>query len=168
MQSSIAYIMRHARALEQCLGESDFDRRLAAGGSEDALAMGQWLCRTQARPAKILSSPAVRARMTAEAVLAAWGKRPPAVEWNPGLYLAELATLSETLAQNSASPVLLIGHNPGLEDLVSFLLPQGANRSEGGAGMPTAAVYVIEYLRDHAGLQQASGRLKARMTPAEL
>lgn len=168
MQTLTAIIMRHAQAAEQRPTEPDFERPLVASGCEDAQSIGGWLRRSYPRPAKVLSSPALRARMTAEAVLGAWATAAPPIEWLPELYLAELPTLLDTLATVGTTPVLLIGHNPGLEDLVAYLLPRGDGSATRDTRMPTAGVSVIEVGVDGDGVRRGGGILRARSSPAEL
>ena len=167
-----AIIMRHARALEQKPGEHDFDRVLAPRGIEEAHAIGRWLYEHQPRLGSVISSPAARARMTGVAVLAAWGACAPAITWEPALYLAELPVLIETLeyasAAPSAGPTLLIGHNPGLEELLEHLLSDKNNVSSFDLSMPTAAVFILEVRREEATIRRGSGIIRARMCPARL
>ena len=163
-----AIIMRHARALEQKPGEHDFDRVLAPRGIEEAHAIGRWLYEHEPRLGAVISSPAARARMTGVAVLAAWGARAPPITWEPALYLAELPVLIETLECASASPTLLVGHNPGLEELLEHLLSAESNGSGFDLSMPTAAVYILEVRREEAVIRRGSGTIRARMCPARL
>jgi len=157
-----AFIMRHAEAVPQRPGERDFDRPLLARGADEAAAMGRWLHARAPGLAAALSSPALRARMTIEAVLAAWGETPPPVTWSPVLYLAELPALVESLEQAEAGPMLLVGHNPGLEELVHYLHPGG------DMGMPTAAIYEIDVRSVDGRIPRGGGTLRTHMRPDRL
>lgn len=168
MPTLTAIIMRHARAAEQRPPAPDFERPLVASGGEEAALVGGWLQRTQPRPVKVLCSPARRTRQTAEAIAGAWAAPAPPIEALPGLYLAELPTLLETLATVGAGPVVLIGHNPGLEDLVDYLLPRDNGHALRDTGLPTAGVYVIDLELDAAGVPRGCGILRARTSPADL
>ena len=59
-------LMRHAKAEPGVPGQKDFDRPLAERGNEDALRMGRALAKTGEVPDAIVSSPAARAKQTAE------------------------------------------------------------------------------------------------------
>lgn len=157
-----AFIMRHAEAVPQRPGERDFDRPLLARGADEASAMGRWLRTRMPGLAAVLSSPARRARMTTEAVLAAWDETPPPVTWSPALYLAELPVLVESLEQAEASPILLVGHNPGLEELVQYLFPGGE------IGMSTAALCALEVRTVDGRISRGAGTLQAHMRPDRL
>lgn len=163
-----AFIMRHARAASPRPGERDFDRPLVASGLADAAAMGRWLHAQVPALSMLLSSPALRARMTADAMLAAWGASPPRVEWASTLYLAELPVLLETLEFAGTGPILLLGHNPGLAELVEYLVPDAAERAHADSLMPTAAFYAIDVGIGAAGIRRGSGTLRGHMRPARL
>lgn len=115
-------LLRHAKS-DWSREIDDFERPLNARGSRDAARMGRWLAEHTGRPDRILSSPARRAAQTAEAVCAALGIDRSTVVWEDRLYLAPLPTLIAVVSGLAASlgSVLLIGHNPGLEDLLSLL-----------------------------------------------
>lgn len=92
-------------------------------------------------PDYVVSSPAERARETTIRVCKELGVPDSQVNWEPRVYAAGVGTLLEVLAgcPESAARVLLVGHNPGLEELLDYLvkkLPQ----SDDGKLMPTAAL----------------------------
>ncbi len=90
--------------------------------------------RTPALPA--LCSPAARARETCERVLAAIGYAD--LRTDARIYEATPAALIRVLDEHAdANPLMLVGHNPGLENLVA-LLTEGA--SDSGRGIPPAGV----------------------------
>ncbi|HVT31092.1 MAG TPA: histidine phosphatase family protein, partial [Rhodanobacteraceae bacterium] len=89
-----------------------------------------------ASPARVLCSPAARTRETCERVLAAIGYTD--VRSDPRIYEATPGTLIRILDEHAdANPLLLVGHNPGLETLVA-LLTEGA--SDSGRGIPPAGI----------------------------
>lgn len=160
-------VMRHAKALEQRPGELDFDRPLAPRGIKEAAAMGRWLHAQTPELRVIVSSPALRAQMTSETVAAAWGATLPALDWKPALYLAELPALLEELELSRPGPTLLVGHNPGLEELLEYLVPAVSGES-GASRMPAAAIYIIGLRADKARITRGSGTIRAQMWPARL
>ncbi len=166
---STIIIMRHAKALDQRQGETDFGRPLAPAGVKDATRMGCWLHDNYPTLAALVSSPALRTRMTVERVVAAWTQESrPVIDWEPTLYLADLQSLLDTLMLPRAEPILLVGHNPGLETLLEYLLPETRRGSAANLAIPPASAYVLEALKDETGLLQGSGKLLTYRWPDPL
>jgi phosphohistidine phosphatase len=102
-------------------------------GKKDAPHMGSLLKDKELVPQKILSSPAVRAKMTAESVVEKSGFKGK-INYLDGFYLAEPSVYADALKSlpDDVERVMLIGHNPGMEGLVQILsgqvesLPTGA------------------------------------------
>ena len=129
-------LVRHAHAEPAAAGQDDLARVLTLRGEAEADAAGAWLKEHGAAPARVLCSPAARARETCERVLAAIGYADVRVE--PRIYEATPAALIRVLDEHAdANPLVVVGHNPGLENLVA-LLTEGA--SDSGRGMPPAGV----------------------------
>jgi phosphohistidine phosphatase SixA len=127
-------ILRHAQAQPAGAGESDASRELSAHGRAEAQAVQRWFAEHQLAFDLALCSPAVRARQTLD--LALGGGAETRIE--PRIYEATPGALIDVLdAARGAGRVLLVGHNPGLEQLVA-LLTEG--RSEIAHGLPTAGV----------------------------
>ena len=132
-------LLRHAKSSWDDESLSDHDRPLNRRGKKDAPAMGRLLLRENLVPETILSSTAVRARKTAEAVAKAL-KRKNGVTLLESLYLAPAGKLLAEAQAHAPEPtlrVLLVAHNPGMEDLVEIL----SGRRE---RFPTAALAVFE------------------------
>lgn len=115
-------VMRHAKSSWNDSSLSDHDRPLNKRGKHDAPQMGQLLSDENLRPDLILSSTANRARSTATLVANACRYR-KAVEINPELYPTSVPAAVRVIKdlQHDYRNVLLIGHNPGMEYLVSTL-----------------------------------------------
>ena len=127
-------LMRHAKSSWKQPGVADRDRPLNKRGRRDAPKMGNLLWEKDLVPQCILSSTALRARQTAEAVAEAAGYDAEI------LYLEELygATPFDYLEALRSVPhgndvVLVIGHNPDLEDVLEIMTDQVER-------MPTAAI----------------------------
>ena len=116
-------ILRHAAAEDKGAGQRDFDRRLTPAGRKDAATMGRWLARQGLRPDHVVSSPAPRALETALEACAALGVPAADVVQDAGVYEASAPFLLRRVgaAPAKASCVLLVGHNPGLEQLAVHL-----------------------------------------------
>jgi phosphohistidine phosphatase len=123
-------IVRHGKAERPEGYPNDFSRPLTARGNKDAARMGAFLGGMQPPVDCILSSPAARAAQTAEHIAAelGYGK---SVGWEAGIYLASADTLLELLrrAPEDAEHVVLIGHNPGLEELSAGLCSGASDNS---------------------------------------
>jgi phosphohistidine phosphatase SixA len=129
-------LLRHAHAEPAKPGQDDSARALSRRGAAEADAAGQWLKEHAPALERILCSPAVRASATGKRVIAALGHGDP--HSDARIYAATPATLLRVLDDHAdAGTLLLIGHNPGLEDLVA-LLTEGA--SDSGRGIPPAGV----------------------------
>lgn len=110
-------ILRHAKA-EPDAGEGDEQRPLAKRGRRAAERVGELLSDTL--PDLVLSSTSVRTRQTVERLKKGAGSL-GRVEFSSELYLAAPSTCLRVLAERGgdAERVMLVGHNPGLEELVS-------------------------------------------------
>lgn len=115
-------VLRHAEA-EDGGRKADFDRILTARGRRDATRVGDWLAQAGLVPDHAVSSPAPRALETAHLVAKAVGLRAGDVRRDPAIYDAAPAALLRLLGTlpPSAVRVLLVGHNPGLEQLALHL-----------------------------------------------
>jgi len=124
-------ILRHAKA-EQGEGQSDKERALNKRGRRAATRVGELL--TDRLPDKILSSSALRTRETVEGLIKAAAYFGP-IEFMDALYLAEPAAYLKAVRERGgdAKRLLLVGHNPGLEDLVNQLTGERVT-------LPTAAL----------------------------
>jgi phosphohistidine phosphatase len=115
-------IMRHAKSSWKLKDMADIERPLNSRGEKDAPAMGRLLKKKKILPDLILTSPAVRARMTAELVAkkSNYKKEVTVVD---ALYMAEAPEIINTLKglPDENDLVLLISHNPGLEYLLQLL-----------------------------------------------
>ncbi len=114
-------ILRHGKSERGPQYEIDFERPLAPRGRQAAAAIGQYLAQHVPPVDLIVASTAVRALTTAQLVREELGAL-ELVE-REQVYGAGLSSLLETVAgfPDSAACVLLVGHNPGLEELAAQL-----------------------------------------------
>ncbi|MGW0826894.1 SixA phosphatase family protein [Streptomyces sp. NPDC002845] len=140
-------VLRHAKSAWPT-GVPDHDRPLAPRGRRDAPAAGRALASADCLPDLALCSTAVRARQTWELAAAQWGT-PPAVRHDPRVYAADVAELLEVVREVSdeVGTLLLIGHNPGLEELVLELAGDGFDNTldEVRTKFPTSAIAVLAW-----------------------
>ncbi|MGH8191404.1 MAG: SixA phosphatase family protein [Rhodanobacteraceae bacterium] len=152
-------LLRHAEAMSVGPDGRDAERPLSLRGETQARAVGVWLAQ-QIPPDAVLCSPARRAQMTFDAAVRSL--QTPTPQFLPGIYQAtpgDLLTLVENHAPE-ARRVLVIGHNPGLEQLLALLIE---GRSAGGRGLSPATLAWIEFAED--ALEPGRGRLRALWSP---
>ena len=139
------FLLRHAKSSWKDIFCSDHDRLLNKRGRRDAPRMGQLLSVQQACPTLILSSTATRAHRTAEAVQQAL-QQEIAIELEPRLYHANPHTIVDIVRERGANhdTVVVVGHNPGLEDLIRRLTQESRV-------FPTAALAQIGIPIDYWG-----------------
>jgi len=117
------WLLRHAKA-EQNITIDDFDRALKKRGKQAAQRMGKWLLQQQLIPDLVISSPAKRAINTAMRVLEAMNAPDMKITEDKRVYAEGFERLKTVLAEcpADAKRVLLVGHNPELEDLLIHLV----------------------------------------------
>jgi phosphohistidine phosphatase len=117
-------VLRHAKSDWQDAGLPDHERPLASRGQTDAPRMAERLRVRKARPSLILTSSAKRALETARIVARGLAYPLEFLQVEPALYLADPDVIrSIVTAHDSFADLLLVGHNPGLTNLVNQLLP---------------------------------------------
>ncbi|MCP3987116.1 MAG: histidine phosphatase family protein [bacterium] len=134
-------VWRHAKARAAEPHQSDAERPLAPVGAQAAAWMAETFLADP--PDLVLCSPAVRARQTLDAAEAIWAGAAP-VRVEPDLYLAEPRELLERIGRIGVETgsVLVVGHQPGLGELVSLLAEDGdpAALTTFARGFKTAAL----------------------------
>jgi len=118
----ILFLLRHAKAVSGSDSPRDFDRSLNDQGRRQAEHAGRYLKEKNIGLDLVLSSNALRARETTEQVLAA-AECISEVRYDQRIYEASRQQLLEVVSEIEAdkSKVLLVGHNPGLEELLQRL-----------------------------------------------
>lgn len=163
-------ILRHAKSAWDTPAETDYDRPLNGRGKRDAPRMGAWLLAQELVPDHVLASPARRARQTTRRVCKALGLNPERVDWQERIYLAGVPTLLDALAgcPTDVTRVLLVGHNPGLEELLEYLGGFDLPPPPGGKRLPTATVARLVLPDDWSHLAAGCGELLTWMRPRDL
>ncbi|MDX1638770.1 MAG: histidine phosphatase family protein [Balneolaceae bacterium] len=133
-------LLRHAKSSHEIPQLKDFDRPLASRGQKDAPRMGTFLKKTGYLPGHIVSSPAERAKETTTLCLTAAGLDEEIVSWNDDLYYGSVTDYREAIqgAPDNIKRVMLVGHNPNMEELANLLAGNGNIR------VPTAALICFE------------------------
>jgi phosphohistidine phosphatase len=163
-------LLRHAKAAPQ--GEmADEERPLADRGRQDMPAIAAFVASRALIPDLALVSPAIRTRETWD-LLAAGLPSTPTHRLEPRLYAASadriLYLVRETRAETRT--LMLVGHNPGLEDLARLLSGSGETDAliRFGGAMPTASLAAIDLSGNWAGVEPRAGRLEVFVTPKSL
>jgi phosphohistidine phosphatase len=134
-------ILRHAKT-QQDAPQGDWERRLTGRGERDSATMGRVIADLPAPPDAVVSSDAARARQTAEIVVETAGLSVQ-VTLEPRIYAAEWRTLLEVVRDLPARAgcVLIVGHNPGFEELADALAAGGAVIDH----LPTAGLVHLDF-----------------------
>jgi phosphohistidine phosphatase len=145
-------LLRHGKAEPDSETGDDFDRRLAPRGEFESGDMGARLADMGFSPDVALVSPAARAKGTWEQA----GAHFPRTEtrFDDGLYHADSATIwrdaQKALEEEGCKTVIVVAHNPGLQELTVQLLQQGSapasliSRALNNFPTATAAVFLID------------------------
>nr|WP_271983579.1 histidine phosphatase family protein [Granulosicoccus sp.] len=125
MNNQFLTLVRHAKSSWKTDGQKDHDRVLSTRGERDAPIMANRLLERQCIPNLILCSSAARTIQTAEVFLNVLGISADALRVDRCLYLCSPKTLLEQLAsvEEGHEHIMIIGHNPGLEQLSTLLSP---------------------------------------------
>ncbi len=133
-------LLRHAKSSWADANQKDFARTLNERGLRTAPRVGRWLREKNIKPDLIIASPAERARLTVELVAqsAKWNVM---INFDERLYLASVPTLLDVVrgVDEKVKHLMLVGHNPGLEELCLCLYMTHEPRS-----FPTAAFASIK------------------------
>ncbi len=156
-------ITRHAKSgKKDDPAFADIERPLKKRGKKDAPYMAQLLQRMEATPDKLISSPAMRAQMTAQAMLKEWERPDEELEIADVLYPGDADEIMLWIASlpNEADRIMIVGHQPDLSRLVELLT------GDGPGDMPTCAIACCEFgTDDWNAVIRGSGHLKWVVTP---
>lgn len=153
-------LLRHAKSDWDASYGADRDRPLARRGVEAAATMGRFITATGLEPDAVLSSPAVRARTTAELAAQAGGWAAP-VEIRDSFYGGDGEAVLGALRElgSDVPTVVIVGHEPVWSGLVAALVGGGRVR------FPTAAVACLTCEADWSRLARGRMELGWLVTP---
>lgn len=162
-------LLRHAKSDWDDPAMRDFDRTLTERGNRAAARIGRLFKDERFDPAVIVSSPAVRTRQTVDSLERGMG-RPLDVVWDERIYMAAADTLHDVVRglDDRHASALVIGHNPGLEDLSMALIGSGDKDARAALAQkfPTAALADLSFAVDSwAQVARGSGRLTRFIRP---
>lgn len=167
-------LLRHAKAEPGAPGQDDHDRALAERGVADAAAIARYLKAQGWRPDRILCSSSTRTRQTAAPVLR---HTPAPIAYRETLYHAAPGQIIEQVqdADDADKVLLVIGHNPGLEQCAALLAREPVKPKEQHRHdlleekFPTAALAVLAFDIAHWSLlSPGGGRLVDFVRPRDI
>lgn len=162
-------IFRHGKSDWNTGAENDFERPLARRGRKAIKRMARWVRAQGLMPDTIVSSTAERARQTTLRFCRHAEIPESAVRWREDLYIADVTTLLGVLAGcGTGARCMIVGHNPGLEDLVAYLSGPPIGELANSPPLPTAALARLSMPDDWSHLERGCGELIAVTRPREL
>ncbi|ATE66694.1 histidine phosphatase family protein [Rhizorhabdus dicambivorans] len=166
-------LLRHAKSGWDDPVSRDFDRPLNAKGKRAAHRVGEYLRQHDIHFDHVVASPAVRVVETIEHLAEGTGET-IAPAWDKRVYLASAVSLLDVIqeADDRYDNLLLVGHNPGLEDLVLMLVPDSpddAARDQVEEKFPTASIAEISFPVDRwEDIRPNGGALSLFVRPRDL
>lgn len=157
------FLLRHAKSSWGDASLPDFERPLNERGQHAAPLIGEFMRRQKLRPDLILCSPAERARQTI-ALVSNTAAFKAELRYDERIYAATRARLHAVVSQidEGVGKVLLVGHNPGLEELIESLTGEVLR-------MPTAALaHITLNIERWAETREQCGQLIRLVKPKEL
>ena len=163
-------LLRHAKAVPQGT-LADENRPLTERGHSDTAKIAEFAASRELVPDLALVSPAIRTRETWD-LFAPRLPAQPMLRIEPRLYAASAERILSLVRETPADvrTLLLVGHNPGLEDLARTLTGSGDTNAlmRFGGAMPTASLAVIDLGGGWTNLQPRTSRLEFFVTPKSL
>jgi phosphohistidine phosphatase len=162
-------LMRHAKS-DWNSHKADIDRPLNARGRKDASRMGSYLNERGLVPHRMVVSPAQRTQETAELLLSDLSVPEKNIIIDKELYLADRDTLCEIVELYAIENqrLLVLAHNPGMDEIVSYLASTPPPLSDSGKLMTTCAVACFLVQSPDALKQRRQGELQHLFRSAEI
>ena len=160
----VLVLVRHAKAEPHEGSRSDHERTLLLRGRTDAKELGEMLSAKGLEPDVAYVSDAVRTSQTWDLVSAGWDV--PEVHRRRELYNTTVTTLVALLAgtEPGATNVMVVGHEPTMSALASFLAGTGSSREalqRIAHGLPTGMAAILELDGEWSEIGHESARLRA-------
>lgn len=157
-------LLRHAKSDWKKDNQADINRPLSDKGKKNAAKLGKWLKEKNFFPDLILVSPALRAQQTLKRICNECSASAITVE---NLYLADIVQLQQVLADApQAERIMIIGHNPGLEDLYNLLISE--TEPTHVQLFPTCAMAHFIMPNDWKNIDAGDGKLQQFITPKDI
>jgi phosphohistidine phosphatase len=156
------YLLRHAKSSWKDDSLADFERPLKRRGREAAEAIGEFLASKKVDLSVLISSPSIRTRQTID-IVQKHAKLGVEARFDQRIYEASLATLVQVVSEipDDNKAAMLVGHNPGMEELLAFLTREHRH-------VPTGALSRISLESSWKEAGRSSGKLEWFVTPKDL
>lgn len=170
------FLLRHAKANRDAPGIDDISRPLAERGREDAVHMGSFMREEAYIPDLVLCSTSVRTQESLALLLPELGAR-PLVQYRADLYLAmpEIILASIRRARETAGALMVVGHNPGIEECAHGLAREPTDRKMRKRyqmmtdKFPTGSLAVIDFdVSQWSATGPGEGELELFVRPKDL
>ena len=168
------FLLRHAKAQPADGSTEDFDRTLMLSGMQDGAVMARYLSNNDYTVEKNICSSSAPTTQTAELVL---HELVADIEYREALYLAEPAKIVAAVraAPAGVSSLMVVGHNPGLEEAAAVLAREPVRRKERARHealeekFPTCALAILDFdVGRWRDVMQGTGRLVEFVRPKDL
>jgi phosphohistidine phosphatase len=162
-------LLRHGKS-HRTTGLEDYQRPLKDRGKRGAQRMGVWLQQQGLVPDHVVASPAERALVTAEKICKVMGMGSKIIHKEKRVYAASLDDLLQALKDcpKKTKRVMLVGHNPGLEELLLYLAGSSKNLPEESKLLPTATLARLTMPANWKKLRCDCARLESITRPGSL
>jgi phosphohistidine phosphatase len=139
--NKVLLIVRHAQAEQTNNVQKDFSRELNTTGYADSSRMGRYLASKKLMPDAVFSSPAHRARTTAQLLAEQLGFNYDLIVFDQEIYEASVRKLMQLIngLAETQTQVMIVGHNPHLTYLAEYLTQQEIGN------IPTCGVVAITF-----------------------
>lgn len=165
------FLLRHAKADWAKPGMRDFDRPLKERGRRNAETIGSAMHEAGFVPDRVVCSKATRAVETWESVSTTLGADGCEIEFTDALYGSDASGYLQVINEAfEADRLLLIGHNPMMEDIAFALAGDGDEAALANLekGFPTAGMAAIHFTSQLSNAAPGKGTLQAFLTPSDL
>lgn len=163
-------LLRHGRAAWAEPGGRDFDRPLETSGREESRTVAGLMLAAGVLPDRVLCSTARRARQTWEDVASQMGGDLPDVTFMDQLYSTDAAGYLDLVREcGDAEAVLVVGHNPMVEDMAFAMAKNGEPEAQSSlaGGFPTAGLAAIRFDVPLSEIGPGTGYLEAFFSPTD-
>ena len=163
------YVLRHGKSVRDIPSPPDHDRPLAPRGERAADRIARHLRDQGISPDLILCSSSLRTRQTLDRLAPSFGPE-TTVKVERALYEAPAAGILERVRRtpDEVGSVMLIGHNPGLQDLALMLAGRGERLPMLKEKFPTGGLATLEFEGGWADLAEGSATLIAYVVPRQM
>ncbi len=155
------YLIRHAKSDWSEENKADLDRGLSKRGSKDLKLMGSYLLGKEIKPDLILSSPALRAKLTAKKISKKI-KYDKDIKYIDKLYMPDPETILDILSdqKDKNKKIFVINHNPALTELANMLTDESIDN------VPTLGIVAIKFdIKKWKDIKETKGKMDLFVYP---